>query len=166
MRFDDYWKDDDATYDNGSADRPLASDGKHTGEILSAKVKRLAFMVSDANSDGMSLVVTIGLSKYQDLEAIIPVNYRGRIEAVARAAGVPLPAKGQEWDEEALIGRTVTVETLQAVSKKGTQYVRIEKWFPSPSQPIPASKAPARSQTAKAHQAFTANASAPDDIPF
>lgn len=164
MRFDDYWNDDDG---HGAVEKSLAADGRHTGEIVDAKAKRLKFMESDANRDGASIVVTVALPNAQPVESIIPVNYRGRIEALARAAGVSLPVRGQEWDESQLIGRTVTVETLQAVSKGGKQYVRVEKWLPSPSQPLPAERKPAaRSQTAKAHQAFTANASAADDIPF
>lgn len=164
MRFDDYWSEDDGV---GAVEKALAANGRHTGEIVDAKAKRLKFMESDANPDGTSIVVTLALPHSQPVEAIIPANYRGRIEAVARAAGVPLPVRGQDWDESQLIGRTVTVETLQAVSRGGKQYVRVEKWFPSPSQPLPAErKPPARSQAAKAHQAFTANASAADDIPF
>lgn len=164
MRFDDYWNDDDG---RGDVEKALAADGRHTGEIVDAKIKRLEFMKSDANRDGASIVVTVSLPNAQPVESIIPVNYRGRIEAVARAAGVSLPARGQDWDESQLIGRTVTVETLQAVAKSGKQYVRVEKWLPSPSQPLPAERKPvARSQAAKAHQAFTSNASAADDIPF
>lgn len=161
MRFDDYWMDDEP-----AASKPMAADGRHTGEIIDAKEKRLEFMKGDRNRDGACIVVTVAIPHAQPVEAIIPANYRGKVEALARAAGVPLPAAGQEWDVGSLIGRTVTVETLQAVSKKGTNYVRIEKWYASPSQPIPAAKAPARSQAAKAHREFTANAQANDDIPF
>lgn len=162
MRFDSYWGDEEE-----AEDKPLAADGRHTGEIVDVKEKRLEFMKSEANRDGASLVVTVSIPKAQPIEAIIPANYRGKIEALSRAAGVAPPVRGEEWDTEQLVGRTVTVETLQAVSKKGTAYVRIEKWLASPSQPLPATKkAPARSQAAKAHRDFTGNAAAPDDVPF
>lgn len=171
MRFDAYWADEDSTYSDGRGDKPMPPDGRHAGEIVDAQIKRLPFKKSDKNPDGTSLVVKVELSKYQTLEDITAIHFRGKIEAIARAAGVRVPTRGEEWDEEWLIGRTVTVDTLQAVSPKGTQYVRIEKWHASPSQPLPeappaAKQAPARSQTQKAHREFTSNAAAPDDIPF
>lgn len=162
MRFDNVWMDDDKA-EGGNL--PLAPEGTHTGEIISAKEKRLQFMQSDKNPDGLALVVVIDIPRYQQVECITPANYRGKLEAIARAAGIPLPSRDGDWDEKQLEGRTVTVQTLQAVSKKGTQYVRVEKWLPSPSQLQSKSAPPARSQAAKAHKAFTANA-ASDDIPF
>lgn len=162
MRFDDYWMDDEPT-----ESKPMAADGRHTGEIIDAKETRLDFMKSDRNRDGACIVVTVAIPHAQPVAAFIPANYRGKVEALARAAGVPLPVAGQEWDVAELIGKTVTVETLQAVSKKGTSYVRIERWFPSPSQPLPAApRAPARSQAAKAHREFTSHAQGGDEIPF
>lgn len=167
MKFDAGWDDDNAS-DGGNL--PLLPDGTHTGEITEAREKRLKFMEGDKNPDGLALVLTIDVSKYQQVQAIVPANYRGKIEAIARAAGVAIPVRGQEWDEQQLVGRTVTVETVLAVSKKGTEYVRVERWLPSPSKPLPAEVAkrqpPARSQSQKAHREFTANAQTPDDIPF
>ncbi len=161
MNFDSYWGDED-----DAMDKPLAAEGRHTGEIVDVKEKRLEFMKSEANRDGASLVVTVSIPKAQRIEAMIPANYRGKIEALARAAGVAPPVRGEDWDTEQLVGRAVTVETVQAVSKKGTTYVRIEKWLASPSQPFLEKKAPARSQSAKAHREFKANTAAADDVPF
>lgn len=170
MRFDDYWNDDDAIYDDGGGEKAMVPDGRHTGEIVDAKVKSLPFLKNDKNPDGRGIVVTIAIPKYAPIESIIPANFRGKVEALCRAAGVPLPARGQEWSEECLIGRTVTVETVLAVSKAGRDYVRVDRWHASPSQPLPdakpAAKPVARSQAAKAHAAFTSNAQAADDIPF
>lgn len=162
MRFDDFWTDDRAS----SEPLPLAADGRHTGEITSAKEKRLDFMKSDQNRDGTSLVVTVEIPKAQPIESIVPCHFRGKVEALCRAAGVALPANGEDWDEQVLVGRTVTVETTHAVSKSGKEYVRIDRWHPSPSKPLPKSAAPARSQTAQAHREFTSNATNGDDIPF
>lgn len=165
MKFDAGW-DDEFDGDNGGT-LPLVPEGRHTGEIVKAQEKRLKFMEGERNPDGLSLVVTVDIPRYQQLEVIVPANFRGKIEAIARAAGVTLPVRGQEWDEQQLVGRTVTVETALAVSKKGTEYARVEKWLESPSKPLPATKpAPARSQTQKAHREFTSNAAAADDIPF
>lgn len=169
MRFDDYWAEDDAPRDSGG-EKAMVPEGRHTGEIIDAKSKSLPFLKNDKNPDGRGIVVTVAIPTFAPIEAIIPANFRGKVEALCRAAGVPLPARGQEWSEECLVGRTVTVETVLAVSKAGRDYVRVDRWHDSPSQPLPDSKPVAkpvaRSQSAKAHQAFTANTSAPDDIPF
>lgn len=143
--------------------KTLVPDGRHVGEIVAAKEKALDFMKADANPKGISLIVTVAIGDHEPVESIVPSHYRGKVEAVARAAGVPIPVSGEEWDESSLIGRTVSVETLQAVSKKGTEYVRIERWHPSPSQPLkpkPANRTPTR-------KADAASGAMPnDDIPF
>lgn len=157
MRFDEGWDDDDGGQDTGSL--PKLADGTHTGEIVDAKSKRLKFMESDKNPRGDSLIVTVDVRGYQPLECIIPATFRGKVEAVARAAGVTLPTRGEEWDERQLIGRTVTIETVLAVSKKGTEYVRVEKWRESPSKPLPPASPAVRRQ---APAPLPAN----DDIPF
>lgn len=166
MRFDAGWGDDDTV---GGGQLPRLPDGRHTGEIVEAREKVLEFMKSDKNPTGLSLIVTVDVSRYDPVESIIPSNFRGKIESIATAAGVPVPVRGQDWDEQQLVGRTVTIETVQAVAKTGREYVRVEKWHPSPSKPLPPEVAkrqpPARSQTQKAHRAFTENAAA-DDIPF
>lgn len=167
MKFDAGWDDDGQAA--GGAPLPLVPDGRHTGEIIKAQGKRLKFMETEKNPDGSSLVVTVDIARYEPLEVITPSNFRGKIEAIARSAGVPIPVRGQEWDEQQLVGRTVTVETALAVSKKGTEYVRVERWLESPQKPMPdavSKRPPARSQTQKAHREFTSNAPATDDIPF
>jgi hypothetical protein len=167
VRFDDYWGDNESS-DTGSGDRPMAEDGTHTGEILTAKFKRLAFMKSESNSDGMCLVMTVDVPRCQPVEAIVPVTMRGKIEAVARAAGGPVPSKGAEWDEEQLVGRTVTIETTQATSKgTGRQYVRVDRWHASPSKPLPAAKPAERKPAARTPlQKADAASASNDDIPF
>lgn len=167
MKFDQGWGDESRFAQ--AANLPLVSDGRHTGEILSAQEKCLPFMQSETNKDGKALVLTVDISGFQPLEAIVPATFRGKIEAVARSAGVPIPVRGEEWDERQLVGRTVTIETALAVSpKSGKEYVRIERWHASPSKPLPPSRpaSVARSPAAKAHKQFTANSTSNDDIPF
>ena len=169
MRFDDLWgRETDAPKSKSRpSNLPMPPDGRHTGEIISATEKQLAFKVTEDNRKGVCLVVVVDIPKHQPIEAIVPAHWRGLIEAIARAAGVAPPVPGEDWDEGVLNGRTVTVDVVQAISGKGTEYVRVEKWHPSPSQPLPATKAaPARSQSAKAHREFQSNSTAPDDIPF
>lgn len=159
MKFEDYWPEDDAPA--GTTDLPLCPDGTHTGEIIQAKAKRLEFMKRDGNADGACLVIVVDVPNAQPVETIIPATFRGKIEAVARAAGVPAPGRSDDWDEQQLVGRMVTIETVLAVSKKGTDYVRIEKWLPSPSKKIDAPK-PASLATGRR----AAPQPAGDDIPF
>lgn len=172
MRFDAYWDDDDDFGDETprGPDLPLCPDGRHTGEIIKAEVKDLKFKVSEKNSQGTSIVLKIDIPKAQAVEAIIPCHFRGMIERVCRAASVAAPVKGEDWQVKSLLGRTVTIETVQGVGKTGREYVRIEKWFDGP-EPLPAAvksrAAPARSQTAKAAQAAQAFTEGDADaIPF
>jgi len=164
MRFDDNWGRGSK---GGSSREAMLPVGTHTGEIVDAAEKSLEFKRSDSNPTGRSLVVRVAVHGYQAIEDITPSQFRGKIEAIARAAGVPIPVPGEEWDEEQLVGRTVTIEAVQATSKAGNEYVRIERWFPNPAQPVPESKrAPARSQSAKAHREFQSKSAGGDDIPF
>lgn len=166
MRFDDWWPEDDEAAQTPAGNLPLAPEGRHTGEILSAEFKPLKFKVCPENQTGTCLVVKVGVPKAQPVEAIVPAQFRGLIERVCRAASVALPARDEDWDERQLVGRTVTIETVHGVGKTGREYVRIDKWHRGPD-PLPEAvkRAPARSQTAKAHKEFTETASA-DDIPF
>lgn len=158
MRFADYWPEDDAPA--GTTDLPLCPDGTHTGEIIQAKAKRLEFMKREGNADGACIVIVVDVPRSQPVETIIPATFRGKIEAVARAAGVPVPRRVDDWDEQQLVGRMVTIETVLAVSKNGKDYVRVEKWLPSPSQKIAPSKPAAAPARRPAPQP------AGDDFPF
>lgn len=160
MRFDAGWDDDGSDY--GSS-LPLVPEGTHTGEIVDAVSKRLPFFKNDRNKNGDGLVVFVDVRGYRTMECPIPVTFRGKIEAVARAAGVPVPVRGEDWDEKQLIGRTVTVETIQAVSGKGTQYARVERWHESPSKPLPPERKPAARTPLQKADAASATT---DDIPF
>ena len=163
MRFDDYWGDEFDGAAVPASELPMVPDGRHTGEIIKAEFKDLKFKISDANPTGASLVVKIDVPKAQPVEAIVPCHFRGLIETVCRAASVELPQKGEDWQARCLLGRTVTIETVQGVGKTGKEYVRIEKWHPGPA-PLPAEvakRAPARTPAAKVTAGLDA-----DDIPF
>jgi len=162
VRFDDFWEDDAP----GGDDLPKAPDGRHSGEIVDARIKDLKFKVSDRNRMGTSLVVKVDLGKYQPVEAIVPVQYRGLVEAICRAARVEMPAKGETWQPDVLVGRQVQVETVLGVAKSGNEFIRIDQWHPGPDM-LPAAvtkQAPARTPAAKVEAAGQGGAS--DDIPF
>lgn len=165
IRFDEFW-DDDAGPATVTDDLPKAPDGRHGGEIVEAKIKDLKFKESDRNRKGTSLVVTVDLGKYQPVEAIVPVQYRGLVEAICRAASIEVPAKSETWQPDVLVGRQVQIETVLGVAKSGNEYIRIEKWHPGPERlPAAAAKpAPARTPAGKVEAAGQGGAD--DDIPF
>lgn len=164
MRFDEWFDEALQASTTSTAHLPLCPDGRHGGEIVKAGFANKSFKQSLANPEGTSLVLQVAVSGCQHVEAIIPKELRGLMEAVCRAAGVPPPQRGEDWDEKQLLGKQVQIETVLGMSAKGTEYVRITKWHKGPTQ-APAKPPAARSQTAKAHKEFTAHADA-DDIPF
>lgn len=155
---------------------PESQPGKPwVGEIVKATVVRKDFdWAKDErrNPDGFCIVIEVAVAKYRTFEATIPCHYTAKVAALCKSARVHPPGGG-DWDEQALVGRSVTFESVTVMSPRGTEYVRVNKWLPN-AEPLPANTAAskpaakpvARSQSAKAHQAFTANAEAPDDIPF
>lgn len=140
---------------------PLCPNGTHTGEIVGVKVKNLSFMAGVGNEVGESLEVTVSISNYQPVESLIATHWRGKFEAAARAAGVSMPVPGQEWDEQAMLGRTVTIETEIGARNGGGERVNVKRWLPSPSKRVaPPQSPPAASARRAAPQP------AGDDIPF
>jgi len=161
MRFDEWWGDDDTPV----GDYPKLPDGRHSGEIVVAEFRDLKFKVSDRNPIGKSLVVKVQVPKYERVETIVPVQYRGLIEAICRAARVATPVKGEDWDETTLIGQQVQIETVLGIGKTGREFVRVDQWHPAP-EPLPEAvkKAPARTPAAKVEAAGQGGSA--DDIPF
>ena len=146
---------------------PLLADGTHVGEIVEVSIAEKPWCKAEiVNERGKSLVIVVSVRGHRDVEVTIPCHWGGKVDAVCRAARVQPPAAA-EWDEQQLVGKVVSIDTLQATSGKGTEYVRIEKWLPGPA-PLPAAAAPAPKPTrppAKKADA-AAKAAAPDDIPF
>lgn len=163
MNFDQWWNDEDEPAPAG--DLTMCPDGRHTGEISEAYIKDLKFKVSERNPAGTSLVVKVAIPGHYPVESIVPVQFRGLVEAICRAARVEPPAKGEDWDEGQLVGQVVAIETVLGVGKTGKEFVRVDKWHPA-AAPLPkAIKAtPARTPAAKVEAARQGGS--PDDIPF
>lgn len=160
IRFGDWWSEDAEEPVEGL---PLLQDGRHVGTITDAVTKDLKFKVSEANKRGTSLVLKVSVPKHQPAEAIVPLQFRGLVEAICRAARVPVPNPAEPWDCETLVGQTVAIETVFGIGKTGREYVRIDKWHPGPD-PLPQEKPrPARTPAAKV--AATGQGGS-DDIPF
>lgn len=168
MRFDDYFDDRD-----NRAALPLlpeSAPGKpHIGTVIGAIEKRIdqPWAKSDKNQSGVCLVLTVDVDKFAPFEATIPAHYTAKVAAVCRSARVPAPVAGEDWDESQLIGRVVTFESVVAVSARGTEYVRVNKWLPN-GDPVPtpvAKPKPAARTATKKADAASANVPS-DDIPF
>lgn len=168
MNFDRWWDWDDGGRPDHGGHLQKLPDGRHTGDIVKAEIKDLKFRQTDTNPTGTSLVVTWSRQGYYPVESIAPLDWRGMIEAICRSAAVAPPRKGEDWDEQSLVGRTATIEVAMQTAKSGNEYLRVTKWHagPAPLPPAakPAKRAAARTPAAKAHEEFNANA--PDDIPF
>ncbi len=164
MRFDEWWSEDGQAAAPAS-DLPLVPDGTHTGEITKVQWKDLKFKVSDTNKSGTSLVVEVTIAGYRPVEAIVPAQYRGLIEAICRAARQPVPVRGEDWDCDVLDGKAVTVDTVLGVGKTGREFIRIDNWHRGPD-PLPAAikSTPKRTPAAKVEAVGQGGAS--DDIPF
>ncbi len=165
MRFDEWPDDSVAGVDHGHTQMLPA--GTHTGEITYAQEETAPYMVSDDNQAGRCLVVKFGKQGFYEVKVTISVTWRGKIEAVCRAAGVAPPKRGDDWDERTLIGRTVTVDVEYKQNQNGKEYARVTRWHASTQKPAEAKpkRAPARTPAAKTHAEFQERADA-DDIPF
>ena len=153
MRFDEFWTDEDKPEAAATDQQPLPADGRHSGTIKAAEIRDVKFRQSDKNPTGTSLVVKVAIKGCRWVEDIIPVHCRGAIEAVCRAARVPTSSGPAD-----LLDAEVQVETTLAVSKKGTEYVRL-KWIAGPDGVAPKPAKPARKPAA-------VQTLAEDDIPF
>lgn len=176
MRWDEFMPEDDAPATASAGPLPIlpaSQPGKpHVGEIVKVMVVKKDFdwaKHAELNPQGKSLVLEVAVGNHKPVEATLPCHYTGKIAAMCRSARVHPPARGEDWDEQQLLGKTVIIETVTVISSRGTEYARVEKWIAN-AEPLPKAiaqaKPAARSQSAKAHQAFTANATGDDDIPF
>jgi len=166
VRFDSLWKESQATAADAEAVLPMVPEGTHVGTVKWVKWDTKDEVKSSDNKDGTVLLVLVDVHGYKPFWSNIPAHYRGKIEALCRAASIDTPDPSVDWDEQELKGRAVTVDVLHAISRAGNQYVKVEKWKPGP-KPLPAAirKAPPRTPAQKADAAVKA-AGGDDDIPF
>lgn len=150
-------------------DRPLLPEGTHTVSIVWAgeQVRDWAKHEKD-NPAGTVLSVKLDCGpKWQPVWESIRTHWRGAIEALCRSARVAPPTSGQEWSEKDLVGQWVTIETVNAISKAGREYVKIEKWRAGPpinGETVKVETRAARTPAAKVKASAPAIGS--DDIPF
>jgi hypothetical protein len=168
--FDEWWDWDGDQGVAGDSHTQKIPTGTHTGDVIEAFTKDLKYRATDKNPSGRCLVIKWSKQGFLPVEASAPIDWRGLIEAICAAAGLPSPQRGQPWDPSLLVGRVVTVDIDTVISAKGNEYQRVTKWHPSPQKPLPparpaAKRAPARTPAAKAHAEFTEHADG-DDIPF
>jgi hypothetical protein len=162
INFDDFWTDDEAG--EPATDWPFPNDGRHSGEIVRVRDKEFSFMEKHG-AKGRCLAIEVQIPKAKRVEALISVLWRGKIAEVCKSARVHPPAKGEDWDEQQLVGRQVVVETVLGISGKGTEYCRIDKWHPQ-AEPLPKVETAAAPPAASATRRTKPETAAEDDIPF
>lgn len=171
MNWDEFVDDDDIELIRPPAGElpllPASEPGKPwRGMVVSASVREVNFdwAKSEKNPAGKSLSIEVDVDGYRRFEQTVPCHFGSKIRAICAAAGVAPPSG--EWSEQQLVGRTVLVETVEAQSKAGNTYVRVQKWLQAvdakPAEPKP--RAPRRTATQKVDA--VAKGAAPDDIPF
>lgn len=126
MRFDDVWPDDGPAQ---PADLPMVPNGVSVGQIVAVEDGTRPWFKTPANPNGRSLTLTVSVEGFEPVEAPIDATFRGKISAVCRAAGVPEPTRGADWDQTALVGRRVGVLTEQRTAKSGREYVTVQRWY-------------------------------------
>lgn len=165
IRFDEWWEQDEGQVaEEGGASCPWPADGRHSGKIVRVRDEKFSFMERHG-ADGRCLAIDVQIPKCRRVEKLVSVRWRAAIAEVCRAARVHQPDPGVEWDPQQLVGRHVSVETVTAMRKDGTDYSRIEKWFPMP-EPLPVETAAAAPSPAATRRRKPEAVAGPDDIPF
>lgn len=122
----------------------------------------------EENPRGQKLLLTVEVTAAGNVFTIktdIPAHWRAAIVNLARAAGVPLPATGGEWDESQLAGRAVIVTTTNKDDNKGRTWTRVERWHQRET-PADAGDRKIGQAVKAAPRPRTKPAPAGDDIPF
>lgn len=164
MRFASYWADETAQPSAPVESLPPPPDGTHQATIKFVDVRGGGRQKTEQNPDGDYLLMLVEIPRYSPVWARIPLHFRGKIEAVFRAASLLLPSPNETADEvcKRLKNRVVTVDTLQGIGHDGREYVRIEQWKAG-AKPLPADVAEAPPSRPAASKPMPAGA---DDIPF
>jgi hypothetical protein len=143
---------------------PTLPDGTHVGEIKVALIKQNEWAKHDTNPNGECLTVKIAVAKFKPIWESIPCHYAGKVAALCRSARIEPPTKANpKFDEGTLVGQFVTIETTLAISKKGNEFVKVERFRPSTAA-LPAELKKAAPRTNKVDA--PAKEAAPDDLPF
>jgi hypothetical protein len=163
MRFDDFWPDDEQD-SKPAADLPMPADGRHAGEIVRVRAESFSFMERHG-AGGRSLAIDVQIPKCRIVESIVSAAWRWKIGEICRAARVTPPARGEDWDEQQLVGRQVVIETVVGLRKDGTEYCRVDKWHPQ-QEPGPKVETAAAPPALAATKRRKPAAEDGDDIPF
>lgn len=166
MRFD-HWPDDEP------ARLEVCPEGKWPAVILEAAEvldPYTAERYAAENPTGQKLKLRLQVQaagQTFEIATDFPSHWRVALVNLARAAGVPEPAKGAEWDEHRLEGKNVIVQTTNKVDGKGRTWTRVERWYPRETPMDAASRKdgppPKLRATAARSRPKPADA---DDIPF
>lgn len=166
MRFDEFWEEEDNSV--READRPLPPDGKATVLVSEVSLGTAPWARSDRNPDGRCLKIKLDVGRqWRPITDTVPLHWRAKLTDICRSARVRPPARGEDWDEQSLRGQHAVVDLTRAVSDRGTEYVRVDRWHEQqslpPSQPA---APPAAAQPQAGRRKATAASGGTDDVPF
>jgi hypothetical protein len=174
----------DVVGEQAQAPKGCLPQGKYLATIEKSEIKA-GWRVNERNPSGDCLSLWIDVihehGRYRVFDSI-PTNFLGKISAVARAAGVAPPIRGEDWDEGKLQGRRVNIQTGSYVNKAGEENPKIEAYLqeptgqassvtaaqatkPAAAKPKPAANTPAQKVEA-ARQDAGLEPDEGDDIPF
>ena len=162
MKFERWWEIGEESGGGAvAADLPLVPDGEHVAKVVKSEFRDLKFKKSDRNEDGTCLCLELEVTGYKRVEVLCDVTWRGKIEAIVRAASQHVPKPEDDWDAQVLVGQYVRIETVQGVGATGREYVKVTR-FIAGRDPLPEAiaKAPPRAKAKKGQGGDE------DDIPF
>lgn len=144
--------------------------GTHAAIIIEAREvfdDYLRARSPDENPTGQKLELRLEIDSNGEIytpRIDVPGHWHKHLDALATAAGLPLPSGGGEWDETALVGRTVIAQTTNYTDAKGRTWTRVSRWLPRESA---ADKGDRKLEAvAKRRNPKPAPAADADDIPF
>jgi hypothetical protein len=145
--------------------------GTHAAVILEAREVFDDFLAQRSGADnprGQKLELRLEIDVDGEIyrpRVDIPAHWHKHLQGLAKSAGLPDPTTGGDWDETALVGRTVLVVTTNTTDARGRVWTRASRWLEREAaadagdRKLPPPAAAKRPKPAPA-------AAADDDIPF
>lgn len=144
--------------------------GTHAAVVLEAREVFDDFLAQRSGSDnptGQKLELRLEIDVDGELyrpRVDVPGHWHKHLAALAKSAGLPDPTNGGDWDETALVGRTVLVVTTNKTDARGRVWTRASRWLEREAAASAGDRKLAPLATPRRPK--PAAAAADDDIPF
>lgn len=97
-------------------------------EIVAASIGTVSWKVNDANPTGECLRLRLSAGRaYAFVFADVPANWRGSMQAISAAVGIPV----EQLRPEVLIGRRARVTLRHYTAKDGSTRAAVARWLPA-----------------------------------